>query len=91
MSLTATERKLRSSIGMHTALARKSIDRFAEAATKAEIDQYERRADPEEKFLPGERRRRAWHLYQADQARLQLAASKAQRLAREREAGVGNA
>jgi hypothetical protein len=80
MALTATERKLRSRIGMHTALARKSVDRLAEVATKVEIDEYERLADPEGKFLPEERRRRAWHLYQADQARLQLAALKAQRL-----------
>jgi hypothetical protein len=82
--LTEAERKLRSQIGVHAALARRTVDRLAAVASKAEILAYEAKADPEEKFLPEERRRRAWHLYMADQARLQLEASKAGRRAPER-------
>jgi len=80
MPLNRVQRKLRSRIGVHAALALKSLDPLADVASKAEIDEYERLADPERKYLPEERRRRAWHLYQADQARLQLEASKAGRL-----------
>jgi len=70
---------------MHVALAQKSLDPLAEVATKAEIDDYERRADPDGKFLLDERRRRAWHLYQADQARCQFHALKARRVASDKE------
>jgi len=85
MPLNRVQRKLRSRIGVHAALALKSLDPLADVASKAEIDEYERLADHDGKYLPEERRRRAWHLYMADQARLQLAASKAKRLAAERE------
>ena len=84
MALSRAQRKLRSRIGVHAALANRSLDPLADVASKAEIDRYEGLADPEGKYLPEERRRRAWHLYQAAQARLQLVASKARRFAAER-------
>jgi hypothetical protein len=81
--LSDAERRIRAQVAAHSRLARERPDEITLAARQGLLARFERDADPDGTLPERERRRRAWHLYQAHLYRMQLAGLRARRLAAE--------